>query len=180
MTTPHAASGNFAADASHVGVQAGTVHGDVWVYQVPEDASPEQKYRIGVNYLDGGMPMKACELINEAIARGYLHRSGLVSLAARHAERPHPTADTWTRISPDCVVPGSEPRRIPEMPGQTACGSFSSCSTRSKVSKMTSGSSSRSWMSLTEPNAIKFCATSNFYLRDHSRIRCGPAELWTG
>ena len=71
MTTPHAASGNFAADASHVGVQAGTVHGDVWVYQVPEDASPEQKYRIGVNYLDGGMPMKACELINEAIARGY-------------------------------------------------------------------------------------------------------------
>lgn len=71
MTVPGATSANVASGAAHVGVQAQAVHGDVTVYQLPMDASPEDRYRIGVNYLDGGMPAKAREYIDEAIATGH-------------------------------------------------------------------------------------------------------------
>ena len=51
-------------------VQAQTVHGEVTVYQLSND-TPEEKYRVGVNYLDGGMPARACELIDDAIVNGH-------------------------------------------------------------------------------------------------------------
>jgi hypothetical protein len=75
MTAPYPASSNVASDASDasdasVGVQARTVHGDVTVYQLSDD-TPEEKYRVGVNYLDGGMPARACELIYDAIVKGH-------------------------------------------------------------------------------------------------------------
>jgi hypothetical protein len=62
--------GNVASDNAHVGVQAQVVHGDV-VYQVPPGASAEDKFRVGVNYLDGRMPSQALSLIEEAVAHGY-------------------------------------------------------------------------------------------------------------
>jgi hypothetical protein len=70
MTAPYPASSNVASDAATVGVQAQTVHGDVTVYQLSDD-TPEEKYRVGVNYLDGGMPARACELIYDAIVKGH-------------------------------------------------------------------------------------------------------------
>jgi hypothetical protein len=69
MTTPGGAPFNVASENAHVGVQAQVVHGDV-VYQVPKDAAPEEKFRVGVNYLDGGMPPLALKHIDEAAAHG--------------------------------------------------------------------------------------------------------------
>ncbi len=63
---------NVAGDHSYVGAQAGIVHGDVNVYALPADASPEEKFRVGVRRLDGGMPAKAWQLINEAVDSDYV------------------------------------------------------------------------------------------------------------
>lgn len=71
MTESTAAAANVASGEAHVGVQAQVVHGDVHVYDVPPNAPPEEKYQVGVRYLDGGMPGLARELINEAIANRY-------------------------------------------------------------------------------------------------------------
>ena len=68
MTTPTMV--NIAQDDAQVGVQAQTIHGDVY-YQVSPDASPDERFRIGVRYLDARMPERARELIEDAVARGY-------------------------------------------------------------------------------------------------------------
>ncbi|MER6754038.1 hypothetical protein AB0I85_17450 [Micromonospora echinofusca] len=68
MTTP--AVTNVAQGDAHVGVQAQAIHGDVY-YQLPPDASPKERFRTGVKYLDARMPGRARELIEEAVARGY-------------------------------------------------------------------------------------------------------------
>ncbi|MDT0529777.1 hypothetical protein RM555_12340 [Micromonospora sp. DSM 115977] len=68
MTTP--TTTNVAQGDAHVGVQAQAIHGDVY-YQLPPDASPKERFRIGVKYLDARMPGRARELIEEAVARGY-------------------------------------------------------------------------------------------------------------
>jgi hypothetical protein len=70
MTTPAGDSSNIATGHTNVGFQAQTVHGDVTIYQARDD-SPEEKFRIGVAYLDNRMPAEARALIGEAIARGY-------------------------------------------------------------------------------------------------------------
>lgn len=58
-----------AKDHAYVGFQ-GTVHvGDN--YHVPPDATPEQDFRAGVQYLDARMPDEARELIDKAVAGGY-------------------------------------------------------------------------------------------------------------
>jgi len=71
MTVPGSDTTNVAADAANVGFQAQTVHGDVTVYMVASDAPPEEKYRVGVRYLDGNMPAKARELIGAGFTEGY-------------------------------------------------------------------------------------------------------------
>lgn len=71
MKTPEGVGPNVANDSANVGVQAGIVHGDIHNYQLGPDASPEEKYRVGVAYLDAGMPAKACELIDEAVVEGH-------------------------------------------------------------------------------------------------------------
>ncbi|MEO3858444.1 hypothetical protein [Acrocarpospora sp. B8E8] len=58
------------ADSSHIGVQAGIVHGDVY-YQAPPDSSPQEKFETGVRYLEGSMPRPAWQLINDAALSGY-------------------------------------------------------------------------------------------------------------
>jgi hypothetical protein len=71
MTTPDETPDNVAKDSSTVGVQAHAVLGNVTIYQLPERATAEQKYQLGVNFLDGGMPGKAHDCIADAIAEGY-------------------------------------------------------------------------------------------------------------
>jgi hypothetical protein len=68
MTAPEHRVENAATD-SHVGVQAGTVHGDIVYMTTPQD-SPETKFQTGVSFLKGRMPGPARQLINEAMV-GY-------------------------------------------------------------------------------------------------------------
>ena len=62
---------NQAYGYAHVGVQAGVVNGDVHLYDVRGDL-PKEKYRVALNCLDGNMPRRAEELINEAVAAGFV------------------------------------------------------------------------------------------------------------
>ncbi|MFK0196520.1 hypothetical protein [Streptomyces lavendulae] len=59
-----------AAYDSTIGFQAGTVHNSN-VYFVHPDASPQEKYRVGVRQLEDGIPSRAREMITDAIAHGY-------------------------------------------------------------------------------------------------------------
>lgn len=59
-----------AAYGSTVGIQAEAVHNSN-VYFVHPDASPQEKYRVGVRYLENGVPSRAREMIGDAIAHGY-------------------------------------------------------------------------------------------------------------
>ncbi|MEV7851049.1 hypothetical protein [Streptomyces sp. NPDC088183] len=61
---------NSAAHDSTVGIQAETVHNSN-VYFVHPDASPQEKYRVGVRLLDDGIPSRAREMITDAIAHRY-------------------------------------------------------------------------------------------------------------
>ncbi|MFI6497439.1 hypothetical protein [Nonomuraea typhae] len=63
---------NVAEDTATVGVQAETVHGDVTVYQIPADPTPEQRFAGGVHRLLGGMADEAREPIKQAVADGYV------------------------------------------------------------------------------------------------------------
>lgn len=61
---------NSAAHGSTVGIQASTVHNSN-VYVVPPDASPQEKYQVGVRYLEDGVPSRARGIIADAIAHGH-------------------------------------------------------------------------------------------------------------
>ncbi|GAA2772375.1 hypothetical protein GCM10010521_58070 [Streptomyces rameus] len=61
---------NSAAYGSTVGIQAETVHNSN-VYFVHPDASPQEKYKVGVRYLEDGVPSRARDMISEAIANGH-------------------------------------------------------------------------------------------------------------
>ncbi|MFJ2740334.1 hypothetical protein ACIO3O_11760 [Streptomyces sp. NPDC087440] len=70
MNQDNGASYNSAADST-VGIQADTVHNSN-VYFVHPDASPQEKYTVGVRFLEDGIPSRAREMITDAIAHGYL------------------------------------------------------------------------------------------------------------
>jgi hypothetical protein len=65
-----ATTSNTAASGATVGIQAEHVHNST-VYQMAPGASPQEKYQIGVRYLDHGVPSEARELISSALAHGY-------------------------------------------------------------------------------------------------------------
>jgi hypothetical protein len=69
MTEPETST-NTAESGATIGIQAEYVHNST-VYQVLPDASPSQKYAIGVRFLEDGVPIRARDLINDAIAHGY-------------------------------------------------------------------------------------------------------------
>ncbi|PZG53033.1 hypothetical protein C1I98_06265 [Spongiactinospora gelatinilytica] len=71
MTGPEQRVTNSADGSARVGVQAGVVHGDVNNYTVSPDAAPEEKFRTGLRYLEGGMARRARELIYAAFAAGH-------------------------------------------------------------------------------------------------------------
>ncbi|MGW0711377.1 hypothetical protein ACWD4G_36385 [Streptomyces sp. NPDC002643] len=58
------------AEHSNVGIQAETVHNSN-VYFVHPDASPQEKYRVGVRFLEDGIPSRARDMISDAIAHGH-------------------------------------------------------------------------------------------------------------
>src|SRR5690606_35399052 len=60
---------NVAESGAMVGVQGRVVH-NVNVYQMPPDATPRQKYEIGLRFLNDGVPFKAVDLIEQAMAAG--------------------------------------------------------------------------------------------------------------
>jgi hypothetical protein len=90
MTTPAGDTTNVAADRANVGFQAQAVHGNVTVYQLRDD-SPEEKFRVGMAYLDSGMPTEARQLIGQAIANGYetskVHFHWILALLSRRTFR---------------------------------------------------------------------------------------------
>ncbi|MFD8020064.1 hypothetical protein ACFV6G_06515 [Streptomyces lavendulae] len=59
-----------AAYDSTVGIQAETVHNSN-VYFVHPDASPQEKYKVGVRFLEDGISSRAREMITDAIAHGH-------------------------------------------------------------------------------------------------------------
>jgi hypothetical protein len=61
---------NTAESGSTVAIQAESVHNST-VYMVQPDASPQRKYEVGVNYLEGGVPGEARQFIGEAMANGH-------------------------------------------------------------------------------------------------------------
>ncbi|MEV7216621.1 hypothetical protein AB0O31_26450 [Kitasatospora cineracea] len=61
---------NSAAHGSTVGIQAETVH-ESNVYFVHPDAAPQEKYRVGLEFLEAGVPGRAREMITDAIVHGY-------------------------------------------------------------------------------------------------------------
>ena len=71
MGDPYPNAKNVAGGQAAVGFQAETVHGDVFTYVIGPDASAEDKYQVGINYLDGGVPSEALPLIERAIAEGH-------------------------------------------------------------------------------------------------------------
>ncbi|MDQ1036458.1 hypothetical protein QFZ75_002874 [Streptomyces sp. V3I8] len=70
MSPDDDAAYSSAAYNSTIGIQAETVH-DSNVYIVNPDASPQEKYRVGVQLLEDGVPSRAREMITDAIVRGY-------------------------------------------------------------------------------------------------------------
>ncbi|WP_017539374.1 hypothetical protein [Nocardiopsis halophila] len=51
-------------------MQAGSIH-DSTVYMVQPDDPPSRRYEVGLRYLNNGVPRRALELIDEAIAKGH-------------------------------------------------------------------------------------------------------------
>ncbi|MFJ6774358.1 hypothetical protein ACIQOV_25965 [Kitasatospora sp. NPDC091257] len=70
MSDSNGAAYSSAAYDSTVGIQAETVHNSN-VYFVHPDASPQEKYRLGVRFLEDGVPSRAREMITDAMAHGY-------------------------------------------------------------------------------------------------------------
>ncbi|GHF39102.1 hypothetical protein GCM10018790_16140 [Kitasatospora xanthocidica] len=69
MNHDNDAAYSSAAYDSTVGIQAGTVHNSN-VYFVHPDASPQEKYRLGVRFLEDGVPSRAREMITDAMVHG--------------------------------------------------------------------------------------------------------------
>jgi hypothetical protein len=70
VTNPTAT--NVAQGDAHVDLQAGTVHGDVNFYQLPPDPTPEELFVAAVKYLDARVRDEALDLIEKAVAGGYV------------------------------------------------------------------------------------------------------------
>ncbi|MFE2107757.1 hypothetical protein ACFXAF_18100 [Kitasatospora sp. NPDC059463] len=70
MNQSNGAAYSSAAYDSTIGIQAETVHNST-VYFVHPDASPQEKYRVGVRLLEDGIPSRARGMLADALAHGY-------------------------------------------------------------------------------------------------------------
>ncbi len=65
---PGATTTTNSATNANVGAQAGTIHGGVHnYYQVPKDATPEQKFGFALTYLRSGQPTTARKLMDDVV-----------------------------------------------------------------------------------------------------------------
>jgi hypothetical protein len=72
MSYPPANVSNSAGDSANVGAQAQVIHGGVHnSYYIPPGATARQKYRLGIRYLNGGVPSLAFRWIERAIHDEY-------------------------------------------------------------------------------------------------------------
>jgi len=71
MSHPYTNVTNSADDSATVGAQAQVIHGDVTTYFIRPGATAKEKYEVGVNYLNGGVPSTALSWIERAIAEGH-------------------------------------------------------------------------------------------------------------
>lgn len=114
MTDPYTAATNHAGDHAHVDVQATTVHGGVHYYTLSAEASSEERFQIGVRLLDGGMPGKARQLMQEAVVDGHrgneaCFRLQLALVSGRtRREMPPDDARTLRHASSLCEVAGGD------------------------------------------------------------------------
>ncbi len=67
---PGGPTNNYAGAGSNIGIQANEVR-DSTVYLITQESSPQQRYEVGVRYLEDGAPRKAEELISQAISYGF-------------------------------------------------------------------------------------------------------------
>ncbi|MFG2088526.1 MULTISPECIES: hypothetical protein [unclassified Spirillospora] len=111
---PNGTTTNYAGDSAYVGVQAGVVHGDVYVYETPAGASPAEMLEIGVRLLAGGIPGKARELIGRAVDGGltgsrvcFHWQLALVSGRTRH-EMPQEHLTMLHRAPGTCNATGDD------------------------------------------------------------------------
>ncbi|ABD10478.1 hypothetical protein [Frankia casuarinae] len=109
---------NEASGSAHVDMQAGVVHGDVYLYTMSPDAGPAERFESGVHHLDGGMADQARELMREAVvspgrskrmlfhwvlalvsgrSRDELSNEEFRWLRELHAESPEPDPDHWAQ-----------------------------------------------------------------------------------
>ena len=63
---------NVAQGDAHVDLQAGVVHGDINFYRLPPNPSPEEQFTFALKYLDARVRDQARELIEKAVAGGYV------------------------------------------------------------------------------------------------------------
>ncbi|MFD9036415.1 hypothetical protein ACFVZW_35555 [Streptomyces sp. NPDC059567] len=70
MSHDDSARYSSAAFNSTIGIQAEVVH-DSTINIVHPDASPQEKYRVGLRLLEDGVPSRAREMITDAIVHGY-------------------------------------------------------------------------------------------------------------
>lgn len=68
--SPNGPTNNYAADGSNIGIQANEVR-DSTVYLITQESSPQQRYQVGVRYLEDGAPRKAEDLISQAISHDF-------------------------------------------------------------------------------------------------------------
>ncbi|RAJ66681.1 hypothetical protein K378_02853 [Streptomyces sp. Amel2xB2] len=118
MTEGFASTHNDAHD-SFVGVQASDIHNST-INIVPPDASPQQKYEVGVRCLEEGLPGRARELIWDAITHNYdgpevrfhwvlamLSKRAHHDLSAEERRQLDRTRDVVQRYAGDAVwIPG--------------------------------------------------------------------------
>lgn len=88
---------NTAGDGATVGIQGGEVHNSTVYITSPQDP-PERIYQVGVSYLTNGVPGKARELINDALARGHVTTEVRVHWAlAMLSKRSYRELDAYER-----------------------------------------------------------------------------------
>jgi len=71
VTAPPA-PGNAATGSSRVGVQAGVVQGDITIYQTEDDDPPQKRFETALALLNGGMPTRARQLLDDVVTSGYV------------------------------------------------------------------------------------------------------------
>jgi hypothetical protein len=98
---------------AYVDTQIGVLHGDAHIYHVAGNATPEEQFRVAVNYLHGGLPGEARRRIRAAVMEGRLrsaevaYRWALAVLSGRRLAGLD--ADDFTALEHAFAMAGDQP-----------------------------------------------------------------------